>query len=63
MPTPKQMLLEHLYDGPLRSDVTALLNAGASWREVAERVTTRTGVSISYESLRQWYGTPEQVAS
>ncbi len=62
MPSPKRLLMEHLYDGDLAADVAAHLTAGTSWREIAERVSARTGVTVSYESLRQWFG-PQQDAA
>jgi hypothetical protein len=54
-PTPKQLLLEHTYDGALASDVRSWIIAGTSWREMAERVSARCGYEVSHESLRQWY--------
>ncbi len=64
MPTPKQLLVEHIYDGDLPADIQAMVTAGSSWREIAEQVSTKTGQRVSHESLRQWYGkaTSEAVA-
>lgn len=56
MPTPKQLLLEHTYGGDLAGDIAALVADGKGWREIAQHVTTETGVKVSHESLRQWYG-------
>ena len=56
MPTPKQLLVEHRYDGDLAADIKTMAAAGTSWREMAERVCARCGYLVSYESLRQWYG-------
>jgi len=56
MPTPKQLLLEHRYDGDLAGDIQIMSSAGTSWREMAERVSARCGYEVSYESLRIWYG-------
>lgn len=63
MPTTKRMLIEHLYDGDLAADVQTFQAANLSWREIAERVSTRAGITVSYESLRTWFGHDEQVAS
>lgn len=56
MPTTKQQLIEHLYDGDLAGDIADFTRAGMSWREIAERVSARSGQSVSYETLRTWYG-------
>lgn len=56
MPTPKQMLLEHLYGGDLSADVAHFLESGKSWRDIATTISDKTGQPVSYESLRQWYG-------
>jgi intein-encoded DNA endonuclease-like protein len=55
MPTPKQLLMEHKYDGDLAADIKAMAAGGVSWREMAERVSARCGYEVSHESLRQWY--------
>ena len=57
-PTPKQLLLEHRYDGDLAADVKAW-EGSVTWREIAERVSERCGYDVSYESLRQWYRTKD----
>jgi intein-encoded DNA endonuclease-like protein len=54
--TPKQLLIEHRYDGDLTSDIKKMAASGTSWREMAERVSARCGYTVSHESLRQWYG-------
>ena len=54
--TPKQMLLEHMYPGDVAAYVATELADGRSWREVAGAVSLATGLSVSHESLRQWYG-------
>ena len=56
MPTPKQLLLELRYDGDLAADIKIMTAAGTSWREISERVSARCGYTVSYESLRIWYG-------
>lgn len=63
MPTPKQLLLEHLYDGDLARDVAKFTEAGMSWREIAERVSAKSGQAVSYETLRTWYGASHKAAS
>jgi hypothetical protein len=58
MATPKQLLLEHRYDGHLATDINAMLTATPprSWRQIAADVSEKTGCKVSHESLRQWYG-------
>ncbi len=56
------MLLELKYDGDLAHDVTAWLAAGQSWRQIARTVSERTGLTVTYESLRSWYD-PKQTAA
>ncbi len=56
MPSPKQTLLELKYPGDLGADIKAWMTEGLSWRWMAERVSARCGYTISYESLRLWYG-------
>jgi hypothetical protein len=56
MPTPKQLLIEHLYGGDLPADVAHFIEAGKSWRDIAGEISDKTGQPVSYESLRQWYG-------
>ncbi len=36
--------------------VASLLEDGQSWRQIADRVAGHCGISVSHESLRQWYG-------
>lgn len=66
MPTPKQLLVEHLYDGDLPAEVARLIADGKSWRDIAAEVSEKTGQRVSHESLRQWYGadaSPAQAAA
>lgn len=62
---PKQMLLERMWrdrdpDAPdLAAAVRAELEAGGSWRTVADFVSEATGLRVSHEALRQWYGQKE----
>ena len=63
MPTPKQLLMEHTYDGDLASDIKVMAAGGVSWREMAERVSARCGYDVSHESLRQWYAATKTPAA
>ena len=56
VPTSKQLLIEHRYNGDLAADIKTMAAAGTSWREMAERVRARCEYTVSHESLRQWYG-------
>lgn len=40
----------------LHADVDLLRGAGFSWRAVAMHVTHTTGIAVSHESVRQWFG-------
>ena len=57
------MLLELAWDGDLDADIAAMLDAGQSWREIAARVSARTGHTVSHESIRRWYGQPQGSAA
>lgn len=57
----KQLLLEARYPGDIEADIRALRVIGWSWREVAETISRRADIEVTYESLRQWYGQPEPV--
>lgn len=56
MPTPNQLLLEHLFTGNLPAAVDRARKAGKSWRQIALEISDETGQPVSYESLRTWYG-------
>ena len=49
-------LLDLRLDGNLDGLVTGLRLGGWSWRRIATEVERRTGVAVSHESLRAWYG-------
>lgn len=56
--TDRQQLAELAYPGDLAAYVTARAQSGESWRKIARFVNSQMngGVSVSYESLRRWYG-------
>ena len=54
-PTPLQQLLEHKRP-TIQADVNAMLAARKGWRTIAEHVRSTTGISVSHETLRRWYG-------
>lgn len=54
--TPKQQLLELRYVGDLSADIAAWLQTGQSWRDIRHHVERKTGLRVSHESLRTWYG-------
>ena len=56
MASPKQLLVEHIYDGDLAADIKAMAAAKKGWRAIAAEVSAKTGCKVSHESLRQWYG-------
>lgn len=55
-PTPLQSLLLAKFPGDLPAAVTAWREEGASWRTIAHRLKDATGVSITGESARNWWG-------
>lgn len=38
-----------------RRTVSSPLDRQAGWREIAKDLSTKTGVSVSWESLRSWF--------
>ena len=62
MATTKQELIKLLYHGNLDEDIARAIDYGRSWREIAHDVTEDTGVRVSHESLRQWYGAEDGAA-
>lgn len=62
MATTKQELIKLLYHGNLDEDIARAVNYGRSWRDIAHNVTEDTGVRVSHESLRQWYGAKDGAA-
>ena len=62
-PTPKQALLEVYWRSAfptrradLAADINDMIVTGSTWRQVARIVEAQTGQTVSYESLRSWYG-------
>lgn len=54
--TPTQALIEIRLGGSVAAYLLGLRLEGLSWREVADRLYDRTGVTVSHEALRQWCG-------
>ena len=53
--TAKRQLLETLFpEAP--EFVAQQIREGTSWRQISDRVAEKAGVTVSYESLRTWYG-------
>lgn len=73
----KRILLERLWDDaradgqrgdpdrdmPLAVFIADSTSDGMSWRRVADEIARSTGVTVSHEALRQWYGPAEARAS
>ena len=59
--SPKRMLLELAYPN-LNADVANWIDHNRSWQSMADEIRDRTGISVSRESLRNWYGSRETVA-
>ena len=62
MATTKQELIKLLYHGNLDEDIARAIDYGRSWRDIVHDVTEDTGVRVSHESLRQWYGAEDGAA-
>ena len=65
--TPMQMLADILLDRPL-AEYVAEKRTGRprwSWNDIAAQLSDDTDgkVAVSPESLRQWFGLPDRVAS
>ena len=56
--THSQTLIELSYPGDIVAYVTAARTDGDSWRTIADAVNGRLAhnVTVSWESLRSWYG-------
>lgn len=53
--SPTQQLVDIKLGGGLDEFVTTRRAAGLSWRLVARELWIRTGIDITYETLRSWY--------
>lgn len=60
--TPLQQLLDRSIDGGLARRVAQLRADGKAWWSVGRTVSDETGVAVSGEILRRWYGTEEQAS-
>lgn len=56
----KRKLLEVLYPGNLDQEIQNRITSGESWRSIADHVNEVTGVTVSHESLRNWYNNPKE---
>lgn len=56
--TPLQKLVELHLGRDLQAYITAGRAQGKDWRTLAEEISTKTGLSVSHESLRQWFREP-----
>jgi hypothetical protein len=61
--TPMRELIEGRLDGPLADFVAAHRSSGTAWRRIAMEVWRTTGVDVSSETLRTWFGTDERVSA
>ena len=62
--TSKQPIAEHLFDGDLEAFVRERRQAGDTWRDIELAVKGKLPpiITISYETLRTWYGSKETAA-
>lgn len=54
-PTRTYLLIEERLGEPLSAFVLGLRADERSWYYIARKLRERTGVSISYEAVRQWF--------
>lgn len=48
-------LIEERLDGTLADYVRERRPAQATWRQLAAEIEEKTGVNVSYETLRSWF--------
>lgn len=64
MQSPTRTLANDRLGGGLDALVAERRHAGVSWRLIAREVHERTGVDVTFETLRIWYAAnPPAVAS
>lgn len=56
--TPTQQLANHLLGGTLEQFVKER-RPGRAWRLIARDLYEATGIDVTYETLRAWYGDDE----
>jgi hypothetical protein len=56
--TPLARLAEAKLGRPLDQFVRVRLAEGIGWRRIADELHTASGVRVSHEALRTWYGEP-----
>jgi hypothetical protein len=61
--TPLQQLLDRSIEGGLARRVAKLRAEGKAWWSVGEAVSEETGIAVTGEILRRWYGRGEEQAS
>jgi len=60
--TPKRQLIDIRLGGRLDQLVEDRRQAGASWRRIAHEISKASKVSISFETLRDWFADLERAA-
>jgi hypothetical protein len=55
-------LIEARLDEPL-AEYVAARRPSTSWRQLAGELSDRTNTAVSFESLRTWFGSGEDVAA
>lgn len=56
-PTPTALLIQERLGAPLATYVAERRNQGQSWNAVARALYDDTGIAVTSETLRNWYGT------
>lgn len=54
--TRTQLLIEERLDSPLSSIVAAERAAGKSWGSIARLIEQKTRVTVTDQTIRNWYG-------
>ena len=60
--TPLRTLLD-IKLGGLDDFVHSRRGAGTSWRVISNDIRDQTGIDITYETLRAWYGTDKKASA
>lgn len=61
-PSATYLLIEERLGEPLAQYVSAR-RPGTAWRRIAMEIYSRTGVDVTYETLRTWFADAEEPAA
>lgn len=58
-----QQLLSEKLGKPLETVVREMRDDDRTWVWIAKKITGRTGIAVSDESLRRWFGEPAEAGA